>query len=82
MLSLLLIYHEKCMKAVTNFYQDGFSNIWIVKSNHSSRGRNIVLVDKLEDIEAMDNGMKLIQKYIENIWVLHEIDSEKRVKYP
>ncbi len=70
------------MKAVTNFYQDGFSNIWIVKSNHSSRGRNIVLVDKLEDIEAIDNGMKLIQKYIENIWVLHEIDSEKRVKYP
>ena len=56
---------------MTSFYQDGFSNIWVVKSNHSSRGRNIVLVDSLEDVEAMDNGMKLIQKYVENIWVLH-----------
>lgn len=26
--------------------------------------------------------MKLVQKYIENIWILHEVDDETLKKYP
>jgi len=81
-LTLLLIYHAKWVKMIRGFYEDGFSNIWVVKSNHSSRGRNIALVDKLEDVENLDNGMKLIQKYIENIWILHEMTEDQINKYP
>ena len=63
-----------------NFEQDGFSNIWMSKSNYSSRGRGIVLIDDYHQIRHYDNGMKIIQKYIENIWVLH--DETKILKYP
>ena len=49
-LLLLLHYYRICCKNFRYFYADGFSNIWIIKSNHSSRGRNIKLVDSLEQI--------------------------------
>lgn len=70
------------MKQIIGFYQDGFSNIWVIKSNHSSRGRNIVLLDTVEEVEACDNGMKLVQKYVENIWVLHQMGDRQRKGFP
>ena len=52
----------------------------MIKSNYSSRGRGIVLIDDYHQIRHYDNGMKIIQKYIENIWILH--DETKIKKYP
>ena len=54
----------------------------MIKPNYSSRGRNIVLIDNINDIKAHDNGMKIVQKYIENIWILHEKNDEKFKRFP
>lgn len=49
-LSLILHYHSLCLSQIEGYYQDGFNNIWIIKSNHSSRGRHITLINNLNDI--------------------------------
>ena len=77
-----MLYHEKCLKGFPSYFQDGFSNIWVVKSNYSSRGRSIQLVDSLSEIQALSNGMKLIQKYVENVWVLQSLSPRQLKNYP
>lgn len=36
----------------------------------------------MEDVKVHDNGMKIVQKYIENIWVLQEVNEEALKLYP
>jgi hypothetical protein len=49
---------------------DGLNNIWIVKASSSSRGRNIFLIDSIKDVKNT-SSMRIIQKYIENVWIYH-----------
>jgi hypothetical protein len=64
-----------CLQTNSNFFNDGLSNIWIIKSNESSRGRNIFLIDDIDQVQPYKNGgNRLIQKYIENVWILNSED--------
>ncbi len=64
-----------CLQTNSNFLNDGLSNIWIIKSNESSRGRNIFLIDDIDQALCHKKGSnKLIQKYIENVWILNGQD--------
>lgn len=51
---------------------DGIMNVWIMKPGNKSRGRGIVLLNKLEDVMAKMNPSTksdtryVIQKYIGN----------------
>jgi len=54
-----------CLQNNPYFLSDGLNNIWIIKSNESSRGRNIFLIDNIDQVQPYRNGgNKLIQKYI------------------
>ena len=63
-LALVWAYHKKCLVSYPSYFQDGFGNVWIVKSNYSSRGRSIQLIENMSELKNLSNGMKLIQKYI------------------
>lgn len=51
---------------------DGVMNVWILKPGNKSRGRGIVLINKLEDVVARINptgkseARYVVQKYIGN----------------
>lgn len=51
---------------------DGIMNMWILKPGNKSRGRGIVLINKLEDVMAKVNQTGkpdtryVVQKYIGN----------------
>lgn len=55
---------------------DGTMNVWIMKPGNKSRGRGIVLLNKLEDVIAKMNPSTktdtryVIQKYIGNRYKL------------
>lgn len=52
---------------------DGVMNVWIMKPGNKSRGRGIVLLNKLEDVMAKMNPSNksdtryVVQKYIGNL---------------
>ncbi|XP_011308134.1 tubulin glycylase 3A isoform X2 [Fopius arisanus] len=56
---------------------DGVSNVWILKPGNKSRGRGIVLINKIEDVVARVNPANksdtryVVQKYIERPLLIH-----------
>ncbi|XP_063977269.1 tubulin glycylase 3A-like isoform X2 [Diachasmimorpha longicaudata] len=56
---------------------DGVSNVWILKPGNKSRGRGIVLINKIEDVVAKVNPANksdtryVVQKYIERPLLIH-----------
>ncbi|XP_011134876.1 tubulin glycylase 3A isoform X1 [Harpegnathos saltator] len=56
---------------------DGVMNVWILKPGNKSRGRGIVLMNKLEDVVARINptgksdARYVVQKYIERPLLIH-----------
>ncbi|XP_034951479.1 tubulin glycylase 3A-like isoform X2 [Chelonus insularis] len=62
---------KKIRKYWHQFDMDGVLNIWILKPGNKSRGRGIVLMNKLEDVVAKVNPANksdtryVVQKYIE-----------------
>ena len=63
--------YKACIK-IPSFRADGLGNVWVIKASQSSRGRNIFLLEDLENIRQYDNGTRLIQKYIENVWICQQ----------
>ncbi|XP_043288465.1 tubulin glycylase 3A-like, partial [Venturia canescens] len=69
------------LKKIRKFRQqldmDGTMNVWILKPGNKSRGRGIVLVNKLEDVVARINPANktdtryVVQKYIERPMLIH-----------
>lgn len=51
------------------FRADALNNIWIIKASASSRGRNIFLIDDAKDAQIYNNGTRIIQKYLESVWI-------------
>lgn len=69
------------LKKIRNYWpqidMDGIMNVWILKPGNKSRGRGIVLMNKLEDVVARVNptGKQdtryVVQKYIERPLLIH-----------
>jgi len=53
-----------------NLKEGGLNNIWIVKSQCSSKGAGMYLSNDLNTISKQGN--RLVQKYIENVLILQE----------
>ncbi|XP_043257421.1 tubulin glycylase 3A-like [Colletes gigas] len=68
---------KKMRKYCPQIDMDGTMNVWIMKPGNKSRGRGIVLLNKLEDVMAkMNPSTKLdtryvVQKYIERPLLIH-----------
>ena len=69
LLKLFFSLYKLCVKSLPYFKSDGLGNVWVVKASESSRGRNIFLLQDITDIKQYDNGTRLVQKYIENVWI-------------
>lgn len=63
---------KKMKKYCPQIDMDGVMNVWIMKPGNKSRGRGIVLLNKLEDVIAKMNPSNksdtryVVQKYIGN----------------
>lgn len=64
------------------FRIDGLRNVWVVKANDSSRGRSIVLVSSLEELKLLNSGTRLIQKYVEDVWIYRRLSLQTEKEYP
>ncbi|CAL7950650.1 unnamed protein product [Xylocopa violacea] len=68
---------KKMKKYWPQLDMDGVSNVWIMKPGNKSRGRGIVLLNKLEDVMAKMNPSNksdtryVVQKYIERPLLIH-----------
>ncbi|XP_033209779.1 tubulin glycylase 3A-like isoform X2 [Belonocnema kinseyi] len=69
---------KKVRKYWPQLDMDGIMNIWIIKPGNKSRGRGIVLMNKLEDVldkinptNKTDNRF-VVQKYIERPFLIYE----------
>ncbi|OAD61024.1 Tubulin glycylase 3A [Eufriesea mexicana] len=68
---------KKIKKYWPQIDMDGVMNVWIMKPGNKSRGRGIVLLNKLEDVMAKMNPSNksdtryVIQKYIERPLLIH-----------
>ncbi|KAK9293902.1 hypothetical protein QLX08_011309 [Tetragonisca angustula] len=68
---------KKMKKYWPQIDMDGVMNVWIMKPGNKSRGRGIVLLNKLEDVMAKMNPSNksdtryVIQKYIERPLLIH-----------
>lgn len=60
---------------IQNLNEGGYNNIWIVKSQFSSKGAGMYLSNDLSTIVRQEN--RLIQKYIENVLILQEFKNRK-----
>jgi len=52
-----------------------------VKGSDSSRGRSIVLVSSLSELKVLNSGTKLVQKYIEDTWIINHIEASRLQRY-
>ncbi|XP_025992569.1 tubulin glycylase 3A isoform X2 [Solenopsis invicta] len=68
---------KKMRKYWPQIDMDGIMNMWILKPGNKSRGRGIVLMNKLEDVVAKVNPTGkpdtryVVQKYIERPFLIH-----------
>ncbi|XP_011877218.1 PREDICTED: tubulin glycylase 3A-like isoform X2 [Vollenhovia emeryi] len=68
---------KKMKKYWPQIDMDGMMNMWILKPGNKSRGRGIVLINKLEDVVAKVNPTGkpdtryVVQKYIERPLLIH-----------
>ncbi|XP_050591157.1 tubulin glycylase 3A-like isoform X2 [Bombus affinis] len=68
---------KKMKKYWPQIDMDGVMNVWIMKPGNKSRGRGIVLLNKLEDVMAKMNPSNksdtryVVQKYIERPLLIH-----------
>ncbi|XP_025267487.1 tubulin glycylase 3A isoform X1 [Camponotus floridanus] len=68
---------KKMRKYWPQIDMDGIMNMWILKPGNKSRGRGIVLINKLEDVMAKVNQTGkpdtryVVQKYIERPLLIH-----------
>ncbi|XP_034178035.2 tubulin glycylase 3A [Osmia lignaria lignaria] len=68
---------RKMKKYWPQLEMDGMMNVWIMKPGNKSRGRGIVLLNKLEDVMAKMNPSSksdtryVVQKYIERPLLIH-----------
>lgn len=40
-----------------------------------------MLVSDLQELKMLNSGTKLIQKYVEDTWIIHQANQEKQQKY-
>ncbi|UJR08277.1 hypothetical protein I4U23_012549 [Adineta vaga] len=79
---------EQCLKNIEQhwpqYHIDGTRNIWISKPGAKSRGRGIVVYDRLDDMLKLctstvtDKAKFIVQKYIERPLLIHNIKFDIR----